>query len=257
MTVFICGSEPEDIFCGIYDAWMSRLGHENVRLEPAGCDRELFCRYREVKTSAEKAKKVTDSIRRKLSEQLYETVYRAALSRDPFRCDKIYRFLIYAFAAGPSVLERLQIPAVHQLFSMNRRLNREYDHMRGFTRFSQTEEGILLAKIEPENDITVLLAPHFADRMPLESWMIYDCRRRKAAVHQSGGPWVMVRADASEWEQRLHAGTDEKQYEELWRTFHRAAAIEARENLRCQQNLLPLRYRPYMTEFTQATPESV
>ncbi len=39
MTVFVCGEEPEDVFCGIYDAWMSRLGHENVRLEPEGCDR--------------------------------------------------------------------------------------------------------------------------------------------------------------------------------------------------------------------------
>jgi len=55
MTVFVCKEEVEDIWCGIYDAWMSRLGHKNVRLEPEGRDRELFCEYRQVVTDMEKA----------------------------------------------------------------------------------------------------------------------------------------------------------------------------------------------------------
>ena len=42
MTVFVCGQEVEDIWCGIYDAWMSRLGHRNVRLETKRKNRELF-----------------------------------------------------------------------------------------------------------------------------------------------------------------------------------------------------------------------
>lgn len=116
MTVFICGWEVEEIWCGIYDAWMSRLGHKNVRLEPPGRDRELFCEYREVIAEPEKAEKVVKSIRQKLSEDLYETVYRAALSEDRDRADKIYRFLIYAFAIGVGVVDQLQIPAVYEVF---------------------------------------------------------------------------------------------------------------------------------------------
>jgi len=249
MTVFVCGGEPEDIWCAIYDAWMSRLGHKNVRIEPEGQDRELFCEYRGVETTGEKASKVTDSIRRKLSESVYEEVYKAALSQDVFRADKIYRFLIYAFAVGPKVINMLQIPAVFDLFQMTRCLGREYCRMREFARFSQMKEGILLARIMPKNDVIMLLAPHFADRMPSENWILYDCGRKKAAVHQADRGWVMVQADSAEWQQRLERETDEAVFENLWRTFHTSIAIQPRNNLRCQMNMLPLRFRPHMTEF--------
>lgn len=249
MTVFICGEEPEDIWCAVYDAWMSRLGHKNVRIEPAGADRELFCEYRGVRTTEEKAAKVTESIRRKLSEGIYELVYKSALSQDAFRADKIYRFLIYAFALGVKAADMLQIPAVYELFQINRGLEREYGQLREFIRFSQMKEGVLLGRIRPKNDVTVLLAPHFADRMPSENWIIYDCGRKKAAVHQADRGWALVRADSDWWQQRLGRETDEAVFEDLWRTFHQSVAIRERDNPRCQRNLLPLRYRPYMTEF--------
>ena len=250
MTVFVCGEEPDEIWCAIYDAWMSRLGHQNVRIEPDGENRELFSEYRDVVVNREKTELVVGRIRSRLSEAIYEQVYKAALSQDRFRADKIYRFLIYAFAAGASVADMLQIPAVYEVFRMNRHLAREYSHMLGFVRFSQMKEGILLARIKPKNDLTVLLAQHFADRMPEENWIIYDCSRKKAAVHQAGVGWVMVLADSAEWQSRVEADTDEMVFERLWKTFHQSIAIKERYNPRCQMNMLPLRFRSYMTEFT-------
>lgn len=249
MTVFVCGEEPEDIWCAVYDAWMSRLGHANVRIEPEGEDQELFCSYRDVVTEEEKALRVIDSIRKKLSEGIYEQMYRAALSQDRYRADKIYRCLIYAFACGPGVMEQLQLPAVYEVFQMNRHLAREHNHMLGFIRFSQMRDGILLSRIAPKNDIIVLLAPHFAQRMPEENWIIYDENRRKAAVHRAGGGWVILHADSDQWKVRMEEETDEAVYESLWKTFHQAIGIEERRNPRCQMTMLPLRYRPYMTEF--------
>lgn len=250
MTVFVCGQEVEDIWCGIYDAWMSRLGHDNVRLEFPGRDRELFCQYTDVVTEPWKAEKVTESIRRKLSEALYETVYRAALSEDFDRADKIYRFLIYAFAMGAGVVDRLQIPAVYEVFCMTRYLSREYTHIIEFTRFSQMEEGVLLGKIKPRNDLLPLVAVHFSDRLFGENWILYDVGRKKAVIHQADRGWVILRADSLEWQEKLNKKTDEETYEGLWKTFHHAIAIAQRKNLKCQQNMLPLRFRPYMTEFS-------
>ncbi len=249
MTVFICGEEVDDIWSGIYDAWMSRLGHDNVRLEPVGCNRELFCDYRDVERSTEKAAKVINSIRSKLSESIYELVYKAALSQDADRADRIYRFLIYAFHIGTGVVNLLQIPAVFEIFRMERNLGFEFSHMQGFTRFSQMEEGVLLGRIGPKNDLTVLLANHFADRLSGENWILYDCNRKKAAVHQAGEGWVMVQADSREWQNRLQKATDESEYEILWKAFCESIAIKERRNPRCQMNMLPLRFRPYMTEF--------
>ncbi len=49
--------------------------------------------------------------------------------------------------------------------------------------------------------------------------------------------------------EELARETDQAEYEELWKIFHEAIAIEERRNPVCQRNLLPLRFRPYMTEF--------
>ena len=32
MYVFLCEDSPEGIFTGVYDAWESRLGHNNISL---------------------------------------------------------------------------------------------------------------------------------------------------------------------------------------------------------------------------------
>lgn len=249
MMVYICKEQVDDIWCGIYDAWMSRLGHSNVRLEPEGRNLELYCEYRQVETCPKKAAKVTESIRSRLTEDIYEMVYKAALSQEEDRADRIYRFLIYAFHIGSKIIDMLQIPAVYEMFRMNRNLNMEFSHMQGFTRFSQMEEGVLLGRIGPKNDLTVLLANHFSDRLSGENWILYDCNRMKAAVHRAGEGWVMVQADSAEWQNRLQKATDENEYEVLWKTFCESIAIRERINPRCQMNMLPLRFRPYMTEF--------
>ncbi len=249
MTVFLCGTEPDDIYCAVYDAWMSRLGHANVCIEQKGADPRLFCEYREVVSEAWKADKVVSAVRTKLSEEAYELTYKAALSPDEGRADKIYRFLIEAFACGPGLLKHLGRPSVHAVYSLARYTAREAHHYIEFVRFSQMQGNILFGKIDPKSDVLPLAAPHFADRMPSEHWILYDCTRKKAIVHQADQGWLIVRADSGLWQQRLQEVTDEAVYEDLWKTFHRSIAIEARANRVCQRNMLPLRFRPYMTEF--------
>ena len=40
-------------------------------------------------------------------------------------------------------------------------------------------------------------------------------------------------------------------YRDLWKTFYQAIAIEERKNPKLQRNMMPLRYREYMTEFLE------
>lgn len=249
MVVFQCGSEPDDIYCAVYDAWMSRLGHANVCIEEAGADPRLFCEYRTVVSEVWKTEKVVTAIRRKLSEDVYELTYRAALSNDAGRADKIYRFLIAAFAYGAGILNHLGYPPVHAVFSLSRYMAREAHHYIEFVRFSQMKGGILLGKIEPKCNVLPVIAPHFCDRLPSENWILYDCRRKRAAVHRADGEWLILQADSEEWQHRLQEETDESVFENLWRTFHSSIAIEARANYQCQRNMLPLRFRPHMLEF--------
>lgn len=252
MTVYLCEPDFDGILCAVYDAWMSREGHENVRIELSGGFRELelFTRYVQVPSSPEKARKVIRSICQRAGSQVYEEVYIASLSQDEARPDKIYRFLIQALRYGAPVLDMLQLPEVCEIFRMCRNVRHENHLLTGFVRFSQTAEGVLVSRIGPKNDVLAILAPHFADRLPKESWIILDEKRMKAAVHPSGGTWAIVHGDGEGYlSAQLDRTTDQEEYEALWKAFHETVAIRERYNPKCQRNHLALHYRPYMTEF--------
>lgn len=101
MVVFVCEDSPEGIFTGVYDAWSSRLGHENVRLEVQGeYNYSLFSEYREVAVDQLKAQKVVRSVRRSLSELAYSWIYRTALSERDDRAEAVYRFWSVDLAQG-------------------------------------------------------------------------------------------------------------------------------------------------------------
>lgn len=257
MTIYLCNPDFEGILCGVYDAWIGGRGHSNVRLELTGSchDMMLFSEYVEVGYSREKAGRAADAVCRKLSQEVYRKIYVASLSQDEERADKIYRFLVRAFSHGPKILDQLQIPESYEIFCMCRNVYNENHLLTEFLRFSQAPGNILVSRIGPKNDVMTLLAPHFADRLPEENWIIYDENREKAAVHPRGKQWIIVNHlleqtnRESLWQLCLDQETDEKEYEDLWITFFHTIAIKERTNPACQRNHLPLRFRPYMTEF--------
>lgn len=257
MTIYLCDSDFESILCGIYDAWMSCRGHENVRLELKGTyqEMELFSEYVDVECTPDKADKVIRSVCRKLSQEVYRKIYVAALSQDSGRADRLYRFLVQAFRYGPGILDQLQIPESYDIFQMCRNVYNEAHLLKEFVRFSQTLSGVLVSRIGPKNDVVTLLAPHFADRLPEENWIIYDENREKAVVHPRGRQWIQVHHPLDQngedgiWQFCLAQDTDGKEYEDLWITFFHTIAIKERTNPNCQRSHLPLRFRAYMTEF--------
>lgn len=254
MVIFQCQDSFDGILCGVYDAWTSRLGHKNVKLELA--DRgniEMFAQYRMAEVSDEKRDKVIQAILSKIGQESYEALFHVSLSMEEEKADKIYRYLIYGFHVGPGVIDMLQIPAVYEVFRLSRYIGHEAHLLTGFVRFSQTAHGILLGRIGPKNDVLVLLAPHFADRLSGENWILYDENREKAVLHLADREWFVVKMDTPEWKEFLEKGSDEEMYESLWRVFHRSIAIRERVNLKSQMNHLSLRYRPYMTEFKEET----
>ena len=110
----------------------------------------------------------------KLSQEIYRKVYTASLSQDRERADKIYRFLIQAFRHGPSVLDMLQLPACYDIFGLCRNVYNEKssaDRVSALFRDSGRHTGVAYRSEERYHDS---LAPHFADRLPEENWVIYD-----------------------------------------------------------------------------------
>lgn len=265
MTVYLCGGTFEGILSGVCHAWTSGRGHEDVRLEiRSQCfQRELFAEYVETEVQEEACGKMLEAIEKRLSPQIYEWVYTASMSCDKDRADKIYRFLAAAFRVGPGITDRLQMPEVHGIFELCRSVRNEDHYLTEFIRFSQGPGGVLVGRVGPKNDVIAMTACHFADRMPGENWIIYDEPRKKAAVHRAGRGWFVT--ELSEFKSGgagedfsgvgslfalLEGRETREDYGRLWKAFFDSVAVEERENPRCQRNRLPLRYRPYMTEFS-------
>lgn len=254
MTIFWCEDSLDGILTGIYDAWDSRLGHGNVKLKTDEQDTlELFCGYRQVKTDAVKAEKVLRTIRGRLGEEAFEAVCYAAACTDSRRADAIYRVVVLGLHMkdGRRVMNCLQNPDVSLVMSLRIKAWHEAHRYMGFVRFEELENGVLYSAIEPAYAVLPLMAPHFADRFRQENWVIHDKHRGVMAVHPKGSLWVLADARELNTDYLGHPTEREQEFRELWKSFCKSIAIEERRNPRCQQGLLPLRFRGCMTEFRE------
>ena len=102
MTIFLCEPGYTGILSGIYDAGVSKIPQDELRLEikNSGQNVELFAVYRECSPSEEKGKKVLETVRQRLNSHIQEQLYVASLSEDVLRADKMYRYLKVLFLRG-------------------------------------------------------------------------------------------------------------------------------------------------------------
>ncbi len=250
--IYRCEDSAEGILTGIYDAWASVHRHEENRIEVCTGEWEvpmLFAEYIDVIPDAEKSEKVQRSVRLRVSEEAYEMVMKAVLSGDPEKGEVIYRFLIYAFREGARAGKSYGNPWVMRLFEAVRNYDNESHHLKGFLRFDEQENGLLLARYAPKNNVLGDLMEHFSDRLNGENFMIFDEKRRIVGIHRIGTVWFVYRLNEEEYRMFTSAYVKEDSYAALWKIFHRKIAIAERENPALQRNNLPLRFRPYMTEF--------
>ena len=254
IRVFQCEDSLTGIMTGVYDAWDSRLGHEHVRLQTA-CNQnmELFCEYVQVEPDVDKADKVLRTVRTRLGEEAYDMIAYACACPHERKADAVYRMIVIGLHLpdGRRVSGMLTQPDVRLVFELRRKAWHIAHRYMGFIRFRELENGVLMSGIDAEADVLALIAPHFADRLPLENWIILDRRRRKAAVHPKGRGFLLLEEVGEEELQKLAGSPKEDRYQELWRSFHDAIAIDARVNPRLQMNMLPRKFRPYMTEFQE------
>ncbi len=252
MIVYLCEDRFDGILCGVYDVYADRTDRSDCRLV---CKEEyepiLFEECREVPLITWKAERVAAKIRASMSDYAYRMLYQASLHRSPERAEAIFRFIETGLRFGRRTVNMLQEPSVFHIYQMDRTVGKEAHAQREFLRFEPLANGVYYAKVGPENRIVELIAEHFADRFPDMNWMIHDERHRMAALHTAAGGWIIREKITEEEVEQIRKLRREDVYADRWKIFFHAIAIEERRNERCQRNLLPLRYRKYMTEFTE------
>lgn len=252
----ICEDTLEGVFTGIYEAYARHYNREKIRLQVMEDENyRLFAEYVRIESNPEKAVKVMRTLRDKLGEDAYKDVCLALTTDDREKAQVVFRTVELGLGMrNGRIMDHLSDDNVRRVMELSRAANNELMHLRGFLRFQELQNGILYAKIGPRDDILSLLAPHFADRMTMENFMIYDHKRRQIVVHPSGADWYLmknVNGDILEDIDMLgEAFSDkEEEYQELFRYFCNKISIKERENRALQLSMLPLRFQKYMTEF--------
>ena len=259
MYIFICEDSIDGIFSGVYDAWASRYGHTNISLTTKFPDNySLFCEYITVETDYEKSVKVARTLQHRMGEETYSELCQAACALEYTdrkkmldKADAIYKTIVLALSLPDSskVLHYLGEPYVNRVFQLSRCMGNEAHHLLGFLRFQELENGVLLARIHPKNNVLAFLGEHFSDRLPLENFMIYDETRRLAVLHPRGQNFFITDTHGLDLEALKHLSPKELEYQKLWCRFFDSIAVEARVNLKLQNQNLPKRFQKDIIEF--------
>lgn len=250
MTVFSCTPEWESMLTCIYEAWASKLGHKNIRLEiePLG-QQNMFDTYIHVNRDVKKAESVIDAVNRKISPIVYRELAYCAMAYEPDVLDNIYRIMILGFAYGPGVLNMVQYEAVMRNREIRTRLGREACRFKEAVRFHEIRKDMYVAHIEPKSRIAVTLGPAFEDRMPSENWMIVDDVHYEAVIHPKDTHFFMRELSDAEFSTLLETEKANDEFTDLWKVFFESVSIKERENLACQRNHSPLWARKHIVEF--------
>lgn len=256
----ICEDSLEGIFTGIYEAYALREGHAHVHIQIGEEDNlRLFAVYLHILPDPVKTEKVVQTLRSRLGEHVYHNLCRAAASCYPDKGEAVYKTVVDALTAGSGrrVMENLKNPYVARCFELARFTANEAHYEIEFIRFQELtakeggENTVLFSKIGPKNNVVPFVMPHFADRLSIENFMVYDENRKLFGVHPAREEWYLVAAGEEFALKTLDVSQKEEKYQELFRTFHRTIGIKSRENKKLQRQMCAYRYQDYMMEFAQ------
>ena len=249
MTVFLCDDSFEAMLTCIYDAWYSRLGHGNVRLETEPVEQlNMFDTYIHVEADVNKAMAVADAINMKISPSFYGNIAYCLGAYEKDTLDTVYRVLVLGFKYGAGILDAYGYEAVSRFRAISIRYGREANSFIEFVRFNLVD-GVYVAHFEPKSRVLLTVAEHFCDRMPSEYWMIIDDVHKEAAVHPRNEEYYVRRLSEEEFK-RLKATEDyDDGFTAMWKAYFNEIAIKERNNPKCQLTHFSKWKRKHVTEF--------
>lgn len=228
---------------GFFTAFLIAFRDKDAELVSDSFQLSIGAEAEYVKTDPEKAKKVKERFL-SFDKKCLKDLDRMLRSGDAGKDMTAFSYFRFLAKEKRPVFEMLGEDAVRRAEECIRRVNTELHRMHGFLRFFETESGALYFAFSPDNDIVDLLIPHFRERLSGYPFVIHDIMRKKAAVWDTEHSFLapLDRAD-------VVISADERDWQNLWKTYYRSVNIPSRERLRQMHAYLPVRYMKFMPEF--------
>lgn len=193
------------------------------------------------------AARVYDAIDRKISVYSLMQIYYVYLSNNSAKENLILKYLQLGFQLGPKIDSIHSHPEVLPIRQTAKKVSFEAERFLGLLRFTDTR-NYLYAVLEPDHNILILLADHFADRLAGERFIIHD-KKRSLAIICNKKDWYL--SDFSK-EAAIPDSETEQFYQELWAKYFTGISIENRKNKKLQSHFVPQRYRHNLVEFRKS-----
>lgn len=232
----------EGLLCCVFESFARR--ERPASIQPEGTQQLSLYPARMIPTELSKARRVEAGIRKKGSDEAFHLVelgyYTCYEEKELLTLD----FIRLVMRFGRHALSMLADDTVNKLTRAVQNLTNEAHQYQQFVRFSIQDSGAMTAVIEPQNFVLPLIAPHFCDRYPNETFFIYD-ESHGAALVSAPGKHAIIPVDGYE---RPEAGEEERKFRALWKLFYDTIAIEGRYNPKCRMTHMQKRYWKHMTE---------
>jgi hypothetical protein len=127
----------------------------------------------------------------------------------------------------------------------------EIHRLLGLLRFSPNEDGVYIARCEPDHFVLPALGPYFRERFGETAWAIIDEKRRLCLRYAPAEP----RASDTSLElfnidknPAFLKNPPNGEWDNLWRLYHKTINNESRNNPALQRRFMPQRYWKYLNE---------
>lgn len=250
-VIMVCEDSSIGIFTGIYEAYERKLNHDTTVLQVGEEDNlRLFAKYIRITPSEEKAEKVIRTMHRRFGEETTRIIFEALASTDRQKGHAVYQMIVFGLRGKYKglLIDCLSFEPIVKVVALSTTVWHEYHHFYGFLRFQELENGILFAKINPKAQVLNFLGDHFANRFPVENFMIYDEHHDLCLIHERKREWFTISGELFRRTELPGFSKEELQIQELFVYFCHKIAIKERENPGLQKQMLPLRFRPNMVE---------
>lgn len=239
MNYYLVDGSEDCFYTAVFEAYNDKdcliISEPNIQI---GLDVKLV----EVNTDKEKAERVKRKLHA-LDKGCTEDVSLLLRSCDTLKEQTAFDYIKLIVAHGGAVRTMLANPTVMEMTDIRGRVYGETHKMKGFLRFIENNEGVLYAPYSPDNNITDLLAPHFAKRFSNQKFVIHDIKRKIAAMYD-GNEIIIIDADGAE----VYLSEYQQHFEELWRQYYKSVNIESRPHEKQMKGYMPVRYWKFLPE---------
>ncbi len=169
MTYYLVDGSERCFYTAVFDAYKDKdciiTSERNVQLE-------LGYSLREVTADEEKAARVKNKLNA-LDRHAAEDVTLLLKSCDPLKENVAFCYIKLIIKHNGAVRSMLADPTVIEMSEIRSRVTTEAHRLKGFLRFMENAEGVLYAPYSPDNDVTDILAVHFAARFANQRFVIH------------------------------------------------------------------------------------